>query len=192
MKFEKAGINMIVNETVKSIMSRYSCRAFSSEPVDREAVETVLEAGKHAASGRNAQGWHFTVVTTPEGFALAKAALGTQPPEGYPAHMKWPDDTLQLDAPVLILISGDPNTPYADCGYHMAAGNMMVAASSLGLATVWSTAFTNDCFRDEASAALRQKLIPEGYRIYAALYLGHAAAPGGQQKPRREGVVTWL
>ncbi len=183
---------MIVNETLRSIMSRYSCRAFAARSVAPELIETVLEAGKYAASGQNAQGWHFTVVTTPEGFRLARRALGTQPPEGYPPHMTWPDDTLQPDAPVLILISGDPTMPYPDCGCHMAAGNMMVAAAALGLATVWSTAFTKDCFRDPEGEAVRNRLMPEGYQMYAAIYLGYAAASGGQQKPRRTDVVRWL
>ena len=183
---------MIWNETMQSITSRYSCRSFSSLPVTDEELETVLEAGKHAASGRNAQGWHFTVIRTKEGFDLARTALGAVPPEGYPAHMKWPDDTLQPDAPVLILISGDPTPPYPACGYHMAAGNMMVAAASLGLATVWSTAFTKDCFRDEAARAVRDQLIPPGYEMYAALYLGRAAREPGPQKPRRDGGVSYL
>lgn len=183
---------MIWNETMQSITSRYSCRAFSSQPVTEEELETVLEAGKYSASGRNAQGWHFTVIRTPEGFALARTALGQTPPDGYPAHMKWPDDTLQPDAPVLILISGDPTPPYPACGYHMAAGNMMVAAASLGLATVWSTAFTKDCFREEASRAVKRQLIPEGYEMYAALYLGHAAKEPEPRKPRREGVVSYI
>ena len=183
---------MIWNETMKSICARYSCRAFQDRPVDREALETSLEAGRWAASGRNAQGWHFTVIQSGEGFRQARQALGEQPPEGYPGTMKWPDDTLQPDAPVLILISGDPNVPYPACGYHMAAGNMMVAASSLGLGTVWSTAFTKDCFRDEASRAVRDRLIPPGYEMYAALYVGWPARAPGEPKPRREGVVTWL
>lgn len=45
---------------------RRSCRNFSSEPVSDELVEKILEVGRWAPSGANAQPWTFIVVRSPE------------------------------------------------------------------------------------------------------------------------------
>lgn len=42
---------------------RESCRDFSGEPVPREALEKILEAGRLAPSACNSQPWHFYVVS---------------------------------------------------------------------------------------------------------------------------------
>lgn len=56
-----------MNETIQSIKSRFSCRRFSSQPVPDELLQQIVDAAKYAPSGKNAQGWHFTVIRTSEG-----------------------------------------------------------------------------------------------------------------------------
>ena len=181
-----------MNEVLNTIRTRYSCRSFDGAPIPPELLETVLEAGKYAPNGKNSQAWHFTVISSPEGRELAIKALGKNPPPNFPKDMIWPHDADFHGAPTLILISCDPNVPYPDVGCHIAAGYMMLAATSLGLATVWSTAFTKDSFRDEESCSVRSKLIPEGYEMYAALFIGYAKNPPAPRPERKSGVVTYL
>lgn len=67
---------MITNETIKSILGRRSYKAFKSDPISDDILETIIEAGKYAPTGMNRQAWHFTVVKSEEGKEMFKAAMG--------------------------------------------------------------------------------------------------------------------
>lgn len=49
-------------EVLEAIRSRRSVRQYSSEPVARESINRILEAGIWAPSTKNLQPWHFLVV----------------------------------------------------------------------------------------------------------------------------------
>ena len=193
-----------MNETIQTIRSRFSCRRFSSQPVSDELLHQIVDAAKYAPSGKNSQAWHFTVIRTEEGRRLLRDAAGKTPPPGFPqgqkvaapgmpdAVMRWPFQGDFCGAPAIILISGSPDVPWPDVGPVLAAENLMLAAASLGLATLWSTVFTRDVFRDEESMALKPQLIPDGYDLKAAIFVGYPEQIPAKRPPRREGVERWL
>jgi nitroreductase/NAD-dependent dihydropyrimidine dehydrogenase PreA subunit len=53
-------------EMVLLIRSRRSTRLYKKEPVPKEVVEQIIEAGRFAPTGGNMQGIHFTVVEDPQ------------------------------------------------------------------------------------------------------------------------------
>ena len=55
-----------MNETIKSILSRRSIRAFSNQEIDREIVQTLLDCALAAPSGMNQQTWQFTAIVNQE------------------------------------------------------------------------------------------------------------------------------
>ncbi len=57
-------------------MKRFSCRKFSTRPVEKETLTKILESARLAPSACNAQPWHFHVVT--QGPLLEKVALSLQ------------------------------------------------------------------------------------------------------------------
>jgi nitroreductase len=184
---------MIENDTIKNIMSRYSCREYSGEPVTDEELATVLEAGKYAPNARNNQAWHFTVIRLGEGKRKAIHALGERPNDPMLGDLPWPPDADFHGAPILIIISGDADARFVEDGIFIAAGYMMLAATSIGLGTVWSTPFSKDMFRSEESRKYKDDLVPDGYTPRAAFFLGHPADPAKiQDKPRRTDVVRYL
>lgn len=193
-----------MNETIQSIKSRFSCRRFSSQPVPDELLQQIVDAAKYAPSGKNTQGWYFTVIRTPEGRQLLRDAAGKTPPPGFPqgkkmaapgmseAVMQWPFQGDFCGAPAVIMISGMPDVPWPEVGPVLAAENLMIAASSLGLATLWSTVFTRDLFRDEESLALKSRLIPEGYELKATIFVGYPEKKPQSRPTRRGDVERWL
>ncbi|AAQ60016.1 nitroreductase family protein [Chromobacterium violaceum] len=48
------------------IRRRKAVRAFTGQPVPREAIENALRAAGAAPSGANRQPWHFAVVSDPD------------------------------------------------------------------------------------------------------------------------------
>ena len=181
-----------MNETMESIRNRFSCRKFSNKPVDDNIIQEILETAKYAANGKNLQGWHFTVIRTKEGKEILTKAAGKTPPPFISSDKPWPVQGDFCGAPVVILISGDPDVPWPEVGPVLAAGNIMISEASLGLATLWSSVFTRDLFRDEEAASVKAELIPDGYNVKAALFLGYPEQIPAARPLRKENVETWL
>jgi nitroreductase len=53
-------------KVIDAIKTRRSTRQFSDKAPDRTLIEAVLEAGRYAPSGGNAQSTHFIVVSNRE------------------------------------------------------------------------------------------------------------------------------
>lgn len=193
-----------MNETLKNIQSRFSCRSFLEKPVEEEKIHQIVEAAKYAPNGMNTQAWHFTVIHTPEGKQLLRDAAGRIPPKNFPQGkkmsppgmpemiMEWPFQGDFCKAPVIVMISGKPNVPWPDIGPILAAENLMIAATSLGLATLWSTVFTYELFRDEESRALKHNLIPEGYELKASIFVGYPEHIPAERPVRKGDNETWI
>jgi nitroreductase len=195
---------MITNETMQSILARRSYKAFKSDPISEDILETILTAGKYAPTGMNRQPWHFTVVKSEEGKEMFKAALeemmkgrgpggpggtpGTPPPQA-PGTIALPEGEFR-GAPVLIIVSGDASlwTAQADC--VLAAENMFIAAASFGIMSGWSGMVVKDLFAD--NKVKNQFNIPEGYDVYAAAFFGYPLGEVKDRGPRKEGTVTIL
>jgi len=77
------------------IAGRWSPRAYSSEPVSREALHTVIEAARWAPSGYNLQPWRFLVFDRTADEAAFKRAFATL----VPFNQQW-----NAPAPVLIAV----------------------------------------------------------------------------------------
>jgi len=136
------------NQLADVILSGYSVRMFSSEPVSDNDIELILKCGIKAPSGRNQQPWWFTVVKDK---ALLKELM--------------PNIT---DGNILIIISGKEGSNVDfDCG--LATQNMFIAAQSLGLgARIYGgpANFINTSKREIFG-------IPQGYRAIVILRIGH-------------------
>ncbi|HIE52703.1 MAG TPA: nitroreductase family protein, partial [Armatimonadetes bacterium] len=49
-------------DTIATIMERRSIRRYRPQPIPKEDLLTVLEAGRQAPSAGNRQPWHFILV----------------------------------------------------------------------------------------------------------------------------------
>ena len=70
-----------MNETLNTLMTRRSVRAFQTEKqISREDLQTIVDAGRYAPSAMNRQTWTFVVMQNQEQIqSLARAvckALG--------------------------------------------------------------------------------------------------------------------
>ncbi len=66
------------NETLETIFARRSHRQFLSDPVEREDLETVIQAAAHAPSPLNNQPWRFIVIENRETIAKIADFVKTQ------------------------------------------------------------------------------------------------------------------
>ena len=160
---------MLTNPTIQTIMDRRSTRAFKADPVPQEVIETLIECGIHAPSGRNMQPWHISVVTDP--------ALIGEMNDGFMRHIgeefvrENPGFLVHYGAPAVLFISGDTSNKFneTDCG--MLTQNITLAAESLGfgscIAALWCVLFENE-------PQYYQRLgIPEGHHMHFGIAIGY-------------------
>jgi nitroreductase len=109
---------------------RRSVKRFTSQQVEQEKVDAIIEAALRSPSGRAARPWEFVVVK--DKALLEKLSVAR--PSGA-AFVK--------DAAVGIVVCGDPSKSHLwieDCS--IAAVSMQYAAHSMGLGTRWSRIIT--------------------------------------------------
>ena len=133
-------------ELMQAIRTRRSVRAYDGEPVDRKAIEAMLDAAIHAPTAMNLQPWAFGVVQDKDELrgisARAKAHLLTlqdQLPwlEQYREHLEKPETDIFYNASALVVIYGDSRTGTIESDCSLAAENLMLAACDLGLGSCW-------------------------------------------------------
>ena len=127
-----------MNETIKNINERYTCRDFKSTPLTDEAIEHLVKAALAAPSAVNRQPWHVIMVTD-------KALIEELDAEGMDIISKDEDKStyermmerggkLFYNAPCLAVILSDGSKwGTLDCG--ILCQNVVLAAESLGLGT---------------------------------------------------------
>ncbi len=132
------------------ILSGYSERAYSSEPVTEQQLDLILKCGLKSPSARNLQPWKFTVI------------------KDEPAMKEIINNIVAGN--VLIIISGVESeggkTPDFDCG--LATESMFIAAHGLGLgARIYGSPTGNINLKKEVFQ------IPTGYKAVMVLRIGN-------------------
>jgi nitroreductase len=136
------------------IEKRYSVRKYKNDPVPRELIDKVLEAGRSAPTARNGQPQHVFVCLSPE--AREKAKLCS---------------SCTFDAPVVFIIcydeaAGDPtplsNVVFGAMDATIVTTHMMLEAAALGLGTCWVGMFDHIKTKEQFSLT-EKKLVPVAF-----------------------------
>ena len=161
---------MIQNEVLSAIAARRSCRAYQPEQIKPEELQAVVEAGTWAPTAMNRQSPIIVAVqdkaTRDRLSALNAQIMGR---DGDPFY----------GAPTVLVVLADRQIPtYVEDG-SLVLGNLLLAASSIGLGSCWINRAKETFDREEGKALLRQwGLDPERYRGVGNCILG-CPAPGG-------------
>ena len=165
-----------MNDVLKAISERYSCRDFSPAPLTKEQVQALATAALAAPSAINRQPWHIIVITNKalieEYDADAMSILKAQGGEAY-QRMTDRGGSVFYNAPCLIIIAQD-TTDYAtvDCG--IATQNVALAAQSMGLGNVICGMARIPLTGPRAQEWTKRLQIPEGYGFGMAVCVGKA------------------
>jgi nitroreductase len=196
------------NETLKAIHSRRSIRVFTEEAVSKDEIETILHAANQAPSAHNQQSWRFIVITGEKKRALVNliAARANDFPRPSCALLRMAGRSI-AGASVVIAVANTGEliahgTELFKVEKEMAhdffrtmeiqssaaaVENLLLAATSLGLSTVWLGILY--LIKDDVLRLLEE---PEG-EFMAVIPVGHAAKPSkGPQKQPLEEIVKNL
>ncbi len=170
-----------MNETIQTILTRRSIRAYKSDAVSREALEQIVECGQYAATAMGCQPWHFTVVTDRNLLTRISNACGD------------PENDNFRGAPCAIIVSAEEeNERFGDIDCANATQNMALAAKALNLGSCYIASFRRAFESDVKTELMKALAIPAGYRPTLALAVGHPQAEPTERAPRRENTVNWV
>lgn len=147
------------------IFKRRSVRQFTDKPVERQLLELLIKAGMAAPSAANKQPWDFVVITDREMLSLLAEQL--------------PYAKMLFSAPAAIVVCGNKQRalPAWDSQFWIqdcsaASQNILLAATSLGLGSVWTAVYPDldrvRCVVDALSLpdyVLPLNVIPIGYPV---------------------------
>jgi nitroreductase len=151
------------------IFSRRSIRRFTAEKVSQAQIKLLLEAAMAAPTAMNTQPWHFVVIEDTGKLAELRKIL----PFG------------KMDAPLAISICGNLGSLkrlvterfwVQDCS--AATENMLLAANTLGLGTLWCGVHPINRLESSVRTILN---LPEMVIPLNIVYVGHPA----EEKPAR-------
>jgi nitroreductase len=161
----------------EAIAKRKSMRAYEDRPIPADVLERVVEAGQWAP---NAGPFQISVIQNTglrqrindraldamvhsgNEFAQQRASLpGYQPIYG---------------APVLILLSAPGDAPFGAVNTALAAENMLLEATGLGLGSCYLVSPTRALNGENNLDLAREAAVPKGYTVQCAVIVGYAAA----------------
>lgn len=164
------------NETLRTISTRATSRAYTGDVVSKEDLDAIIEAGLQSPSAYNKQPWQIIAVTNADLIARLEAA-GIQymheDPEMATAleRIKSRGGKLLYNAPVVIYIATVHDLVSArDCG--IVVQSMALAATSLGLGNCICGLGRLPLLGAEGEALKKELQFPEGYDFGCALLVG--------------------
>jgi len=163
-----------MNEVLKAIEDRYSCRDFTSAPLTQEQIHALARAALAAPSAMNLQPWHIIIIADKglidEYDANAMSILKDQNREAY-KRMTDRGGKLFYNAPCLVIIAKN-DTNYADLDCGIATQNVALAAHSLGLGSVICGMARIPLSGPRAEEWIQRLQIPEGYTFGMSVCVG--------------------
>lgn len=161
-------------DALTAIATRHSTRTFTAEPMTREQLETIVNAGRFAPSARGDAPWTFVTVT--EAATRKRLAELT---EGGGAFI--------AEAPACVAVFCKPTKYYIEDGC-LAAQNMLIAATALGIQSCWVAGDK----KPYAGAIGNLLFAPADHKLVALLVFGHGASAGQPApKPVLGDVLRW-
>jgi nitroreductase len=159
------------NEVINAIMARRSIRQYHATPVARDTMMQIMTCGINAANGQNKQSWEVRIIDNPTTMQRIQELMVAGNPNLQADIVKG----CMRGAPVMVFIARDLGYDFSayDCG--LMAGNMMLAAQSLGVGSIClgsPVRFINDA---ENSADILTLLnFSENYELCLCVGFGYA------------------
>ena len=191
----------LAEATMKIIQDRRSIREWTEEPISEQDLAMILEAGRHAPSGENAQPWRFIIVRDAETRKKLGALAGGGSNRRFTAEfvtqqMQERFTNLQdeakkkaafekltsgqvsaflANAPLNIVVCGKKDVWDMPLDTSAAIENMLLMVTALGLGACWVIAPCIDIRDEERVKALLN--IPEGFKAVSVISVGRPTRP---------------
>jgi nitroreductase len=160
----------VVMDALEAIRKRRSVRKYTGEPIPKQDLEAIVDAGRLAATGSNKQPWDFIVVTDRAMIEQLKVASA------------WMDK-----AGAIIAVIMDPGSRWWIEDGSAAIENMLLAATALGYGSCWLEGYT--LLREPEFKQLLG--VPADRRLLSLVPIGVPVEWPTKDKKPLEQVIHW-
>jgi nitroreductase len=183
--------------TVEAIYERRSVRRFSDKQLIDAEIECLLNAAVQAPTATNSQPWVFSVIRGSQMLQNlsdgAKAFLITNMDtihgmQKYAKVLAKPKYNIFYNAECLLVIYAKAEGPNPEYDCCLAAQNVMLAATEMGLGSCWIGFAGHYLNLPEIKATFN---IPEQYTAVAPIILGHPKFKMPSVKKKPPEILYW-
>ena len=170
-------------DALKNLKERRSIRRYKADMLPREVIETIVEAGTYAPTGKNRQSPIIIAVTNKElrdkMSALNAKVLGSDSDPFYGAPV------------VLVVLADRANTNHVYDG-SLVMGNLMLAAHAMGIGSCWINRAREVYDTPEGKEILASLGIEGDYEGVGNCILGYIDGDVPAAAPRKENYVYFV
>lgn len=170
-----------MNEVLNSLLTRRSVKKYKPDPVPRDVLKRILEAGTYAANGMAKQSAIIVAVTNKQLrdriAAMNAAVMGREGIDPF------------YGAPVVLIVLADKNIPTYVYDGSLVMGNLMTAAHAEGIGSCWIHRAKEEFESDEGKALLKAWGVEGNYEGIGHCILGYADGEPRKALPRKENFV---
>ncbi|CCZ52219.1 nitroreductase family protein [Clostridium sp. CAG:75] len=174
-----------MNEVIKAMKERRSIRKFKAEMPSKADLEQIVEAGLYAANGRGRQ----AVIT----IAVTDKELRDKLSEVNNEIMGGPEGNDPFyGAPAILIVLANKEVPTAPYDGSLVMGNLMLAAHSLGLGSIWIHRAKEEFEMSEYQKLLKDLGIEGEWEGIGHCAVGYIDGENPAAAPRNDGRVFWV
>ena len=173
-----------MNETLKVMEARRSCRNFDKKKmVSAEDIEAIVKAGTYAPTGRGKQSPIIIAVTNKE----LRDQIATEN-----AKIMGTDMDPFYGAPVILIVLADKTIPTYKYDGSLVMGNLMNAAESLGLGSIWIHRAKEEFELSEYQELLKELGVDGEWEGIGHCAVGYVDGEIPKAAKRKENRVFWV
>lgn len=178
-----------MNETIQILKTRRSIRNFTDKAVPRELIEQIVDAGVWAPSGIGKQAPIILAVTNKE----LRDRLSRMNADVMRTAGRGGSDDFDpfYGGPVVLVVLSDRTVPTYVYDGALVMGNLMNAAASLGVGSIWIHRAKEEFDSEEGKAILADLGVEGDFEGIGHCVLGYPETPAGEGAPRKEHRVFW-
>ena len=174
-----------MNEVLKAMKERRSIRAFQPTMPPKADLEQIIEAGLYAPSGKGEQAAIIVAVTNQDlrdKLAAANAKIGGWK-EGFDPF---------YGAPAVLVVLGRKDWFTHVYDGSLVMGNLMLAAHSLGLGSIWIHRAKQEFEQPEYQQLLKDLGVEGEWEGLGHCAVGYVSGKVPAPAPRKDGRVFWV
>lgn len=173
-----------MNEVIEMMKTRRSIRKFKPDALPDEIIEQIAEAGTYAATGKNLQ--------SPTIIAVTNKQLRDRISEMNRKIGGWQEGFDPFyGAPAMLIVLADKNVPTAVYDGSLVMGNLILAAHSLGIGSIWIHRAKEEFESEEGKAILAELGISGDQVGIGHCALGYIDGEEPKAAPRKENWVYY-
>lgn len=174
-----------MNEIIKAMKERRSIRKFKSDMVSKKDIDEIIEAGLYAANGMGRQ----AVITV----AVTDKKLRDKIAEDNRKIGGWDKGFDPFyNAPVILIVLAEKDWRNRVYDGSLVIGNMMLAAHSLGLGSIWIHRAKEEFETDEYKKLLKDIGVEGEWEGIGHCAVGYIDGDIPKAAPRKENRVFFI